>query len=142
MLAQTTTPMFPLFKERFWSSDTETGSHALETVSKSPKKGAAAKLANLSVLDLGTLPRDDSPPTELRARKEKLAFFERQCSHIDYNLYVGAEYVAKSREVLRDSGITHVVNCVGFLYPPYFEDELQYNTLYLQGKLLTISSLS
>ena len=99
----------------------------------SPSK-AATRMGNLRVLDLRTLPRDDGPPTELRARKEKLAHFERQCSRVAEGLYVGAEHVARSREALRAAGITHVVNCVGFLYPPYFEGELQYKTLYLQGE--------
>lgn len=99
----------------------------------SPTKGAAARMGSLRVLDLRALPRDDGPPTELRARKEKLAHFERQCSRVADGLYVGAEWVAKSREALADAGITHVVNCVGFLYPPYFEGELAYQTLYLQG---------
>ena len=91
-------------------------------------------MGSLRVLDLRALPaRRRPPPTELRARKEKLAHFERQCSRVADGLYVGAEWVAKSREALADAGITHVVNCVGFLYPPYFEGELAYQTLYLQG---------
>ena len=48
-------------------------------------------------------------------------------------LFVGGESVARSRDVLRSAGITHVVNCVGFLYPAYFAPELQYKTLFLQG---------
>lgn len=100
----------------------------------SPTK-AAARMGSLRVLDLRALPRDDGPPTELRARKEKLAHYERQCSRVAEGLYVGAEWVAKSREALATAGITHVVNCVGFLYPPYFEPELCYQTLYLQGVL-------
>jgi hypothetical protein len=93
---------------------------------------------NLRVLDLRTLPRDDGPPTELRARKEKLAYFERQCSRVAEGLYVGAEHVARSRETLRQAGITHIVNCVGFLYPAFFADELSYKVLYLQGALLLL----
>ena len=102
----------------------------------SPTK-AAARMGGLRVLDLRALPRDDGPPTELRARKEKLAHYERQCSRVAPGLYVGAEWVAKSRAALAEAGITHVVNCVGFLYPPYFEPELAYQTLYLQGALPT-----
>lgn len=100
----------------------------------SPTKAAAARMGALRVLDLRSLPRDDGPPTELRARKEKLAHYERQCSRVAPGLYVGAEWVAKSRAALAEAGITHVVNCVGFLYPPYFEPELTYQTLYLQGE--------
>lgn len=52
-------------------------------------------------------------------------------------LFVGGEAVAKSIEILRQSGITHVVNCVGFIYPEYFKDELTYRTLRLQGAPLS-----
>jgi hypothetical protein len=139
---------FPLFRERFLQPLQEgnappAGLAALAACpgsqggcpdpQLSPTK-AASRMGNLRVLDLRALPRDDGPPTELRARKEKLAHFERQCSRVAEGLYVGAEHVAKSRESLRQAGITHVVNCVGFLYPPYFEDELQYKVLYLQGE--------
>lgn len=66
-------------------------------------------------------------------RREKFAFFEKRCSEVADGLFVGGETVAKSREILRQSGITHVVNCVGFIYPEYFKDELTYRTLRLQG---------
>lgn len=133
----------PLFAERYWCQPTDAPCDAptpLQAVQPgcrdpqlSPTK-AASRMGNLRVLDLRTLPRDDGPPTELRARKEKLAFFERQCSRVAEGLYVGAEHVARSRDTLREAGITHVVNCVGFLYPPYFENELRYQVLYLQGR--------
>ena len=136
---------FPLFRERFLLQPVagSDGSAAVagplsapsgptSDPTLSPTK-AASRMGNLRVLDLRALPRDDGPPTELRARKEKLAHFERQCSRVGDGLYVGAEWVAKSREALAAAGITHVVNCVGFLYPPYFEAELAYQTLYLQG---------
>lgn len=138
---------FPLFRERFLLQPLTAGDGAPELSAPlpaptgpasdpalSPTK-AASRMGNLRVLDLRALPRDDGPPTELRARKEKLAHYERQCSRVGDGLYVGAEWVAKSRQALADAGITHVVNCVGFLYPPYFEAELAYQTLYLQGAL-------
>ena len=33
-------------------------------------------------LDLRSLPREDGPPTELQARREKFAFFEKHCSEV------------------------------------------------------------
>jgi hypothetical protein len=89
--------------------------------------------AELAALDLRSLSRADGPPSELQARREKYAFFEKQCSEVDEGLLVASEVVAKSRETLKNAGVTHVINCVGFLYPPYFKDELQYLVLYLQG---------
>ncbi|KAK9840758.1 hypothetical protein WJX81_002670 [Elliptochloris bilobata] len=70
--------------------------------------------------------------TELQARREKLAHFDKQCSRVTAGLYVGSDTVARSRDALRGAGITHVVNCVGALYPAYFSDELRYLVLHLQ----------
>lgn len=124
---------FPLVRDRFWSTgeDTAPGTSSSSAPS-SPLKSTAVGRPGLRVLDLGTLPRVESPPTELRARKDKLAYFERQCSSVGHGVFVGAECVARNRESLREAGITHVINCVGFLYPAYFSPELEYRTLYLQ----------
>ncbi len=88
--------------------------------------------SSLRQLDLGNLARDCGPPTELRNRKTKFAKYERDCSRVGDGLFVGGEVVAKSRDILLGCNITHVINCVGMLYPAYFEDELEYQTLYLQ----------
>jgi hypothetical protein len=50
---------------------------------------------------------------------------------------VGGEFVARHRETLRAAAITHVINCVGYLYTSTFAEELAYLTLFLQGVLLT-----
>ncbi len=88
-------------------------------------------------LDLRSLSRSDGPPSELQARREKYAFFEKQCSEVADGLFLGSDVVARNREVLRAAGITHVINCVGFLYPAYFQGELTYLVLYLQGGLFS-----
>ena len=71
--------------------------------------------------------------TELQARREKLALFDKQCSRVTAGLYVGSDTVARSRDALRAAGITHVINCVCTLYPAYFMDELTYLMLNLHG---------
>jgi hypothetical protein len=76
----------------------------------------------------------DGPPSELQARREKYAFFEKHCSEVADGIFLGSDVVARNRETLRAAKITHVINCVGFLYPAYFKDELTYLVLYLQGK--------
>jgi hypothetical protein len=90
---------------------------------------------NLRSLDLKALPRDDGPQSESQARRLKFQYFEKRCSEVATGLFLGSDHVAKNRELLREHGVTHVVNCVGFLYPEYFKDELCYKTLYLQGML-------
>jgi hypothetical protein len=133
--------MFPLFAARFFSEDapppagTATPRRAAPAApGAAPARGPSGRAGSLRALDLQTLPRDDGPPTELRTRKEKLAFYDQQCSYVGDRLYVSGETVARSRDILLGSSITHVVNCVGFLYPPYFEDDFKYKTLYLQGE--------
>ena len=43
--------------------------------------------------------------------------------------------VAQDRAILAAHGITHVVNCVGALYPEYFKDDgIAYKTLWGAGE--------
>ncbi|GJP84702.1 hypothetical protein CLOP_g14752 [Closterium sp. NIES-67] len=88
-------------------------------------------------LDLGALrartERDfNSEAMEVRARKEKFAFFEKDCSRVLEHVFVGSDFVARSREILGEAGITHVLNCVGFVCPEYFPGDIVYKTLWLQ----------
>jgi hypothetical protein len=79
--------------------------------------------------------KDDGPLSESVLKRQKFALFEKQCSWIMDGLYVSGEYVAKSKEILQENGITHVVNCVGAMYGEYFKDQgIQYRTLWLQGE--------
>ena len=57
-----------------------------------------------------------------------------RCSKVAEGLFLGSDTVARSREVLREARVSHVLNCVGFLSPEYFADELEYKTLWLQGR--------
>ncbi|GAQ77843.1 Dual specificity phosphatase [Klebsormidium nitens] len=85
-------------------------------------------------LDLGALQMGNpvAEPTEIQARRTKFAYFEKHCSRVAEHVYLGSDVVARSREILRESGITHVLNCVGFVCPEYFAGELVYKTLWLQ----------
>ncbi|KAL6577926.1 hypothetical protein OROMI_010254 [Orobanche minor] len=78
-------------------------------------------------------PRESSnSDREFEFRKDKLAFFDMECSKILDHIYLGSDAIAKNRETLRQNGITHVLNCVGFSCPEYFKNELVYKTLWLQ----------
>lgn len=85
---------------------------------------------------LGSRPSGSSnsgvPPREFESNKDRLAFYERECSKVADHMYLGSELVAKDREILRQNGITHVLNCVGFVCPEYFKGDLVYKTLWLQ----------
>ncbi|KAJ3676648.1 hypothetical protein LUZ60_004060 [Juncus effusus] len=65
-------------------------------------------------------------------KKEQIAFFDKECSKVADHIYLGGDSVAKNREILRKNGITHVLNCVGFVCPEYFKTDLIYKTLWLQ----------
>uniref|UniRef100_A0A0D6R0N6 Protein-tyrosine-phosphatase n=1 Tax=Araucaria cunninghamii TaxID=56994 RepID=A0A0D6R0N6_ARACU len=82
-------------------------------------------------LDLGSVQRPTEPP-EIQVKRDKLAFFDKDCSRVAEHIYLGSDAVAKNREVLRENGITHVLNCVGFVCPEYFKTDLVYKTLWLQ----------
>ncbi|XP_031385743.1 protein-tyrosine-phosphatase MKP1-like [Punica granatum] len=69
---------------------------------------------------------------EFQFKRDKLAFFDKECSKIADHIYLGSDAVAKNRETLRQNGITHVLNCVGFVSPEYFREDLVYKTLWLQ----------
>lgn len=74
----------------------------------------------------------EQPAREFQFKKDKLAFFDKECSKIMDHVYLGSDSVAKNQEVLRQNGITHVLNCVGFVCPEYFKSEFVYKTLWLQ----------
>lgn len=74
----------------------------------------------------------DAPAREFQFKRDKLAFFDKECSRIADHIYLGSDAVAQNRELLRQKGITHVLNCVGFVSPEYFKSDLVYKTLWLQ----------
>ena len=134
--------LFTTFRETFWRSAALADKHSeisqdqctsTSCSSESSPKKTRQQPKALKALDLRALPRDDGPPTELRARRDKFAFFEQQCSEVDRGLFLGSDAVARNWDTLEAAGITHVVNCVGFIYPAYFEGRLKYKILYLQG---------
>eukprot|EP00249_Psilotum_nudum_P024458 c29189_g2_i2 orf=560-3274(-) len=83
-------------------------------------------------LDLSNMNRNKPRPTEIQLKRDKFAFFEKECSHVAEHIYLGSDAVAKNRDTLSANGITHVLNCVGFVCPEYFNKDLTYKTLWLQ----------
>mmetsp|Transcript_7479 Transcript_7479/g.16214 ORF Transcript_7479/g.16214 Transcript_7479/m.16214 type:complete len:611 (+) Transcript_7479:177-2009(+) len=126
---------YPLFRRKFFGGPlwaTEQGLKPMDAGNVESATGHHLQRPNLKTLDLKALPRDDGPPSETQLRRQKYLFFEKQCSNVADNLFLAGDYVAKNREILQHSGITHVVNCVGFICKEYFKGELQYKTYYLQ----------
>lgn len=132
--------LFPLIRERYWQSAVWHETPPAEGPPKSSQDTMGTGLSpgsqvvkhNLKLLDIQSLPRDDGPPSESQLKRQKFQFFSKECSEVADGLYVSGELVAKDRELLGRNRITHVVNCVGALYPEYFKPDLTYKTLFLQ----------
>ncbi|KAM1028635.1 hypothetical protein FF1_041199 [Malus domestica] len=82
-------------------------------------------------LDLSTIQRNPEKNCGL-VRRDKIAFFDKECSKVAEHIYVGGDAVARDRDILKQNGITHVLNCVGFVCPEYFKADFVYRTLWLQ----------
>ncbi|KAJ6311662.1 hypothetical protein OIU77_013422 [Salix suchowensis] len=82
-------------------------------------------------LDLSSIQRNPDRNVGL-VKKDKIAFFGKECSKVAEHVYLGGDAVARDREILKQNGITHVLNCVGFVCPEYFKADFVYRTLWLQ----------
>lgn len=140
---------YPLFRTRYLSAcpelfdvsrdmplaldATESSSDVGKLVRKEvPAPDAEPKQA-VEKLNLRLLSREDGPPTEEGARRHKMSLYSKKCSKVLDGLYISGEYPARNLPILKANGITHVINCVGALYPSYHPDECEYKTLYLDG---------
>ncbi|KAM3236684.1 hypothetical protein P3L10_016721 [Capsicum annuum] len=65
-------------------------------------------------------------------RREKIAFLDKECSKVAEHVFLGGDAVAKDKDILKQNGITHVLNCVGFVCPEYFKSDFVYQTLWLR----------
>ncbi|XP_061986542.1 protein-tyrosine-phosphatase MKP1-like [Populus nigra] len=82
-------------------------------------------------LDLSSIQRTPDRNGGL-VKKDRIAFFDKECSKVAEHVYLGGDAVARDREILKQNGITHVLNCVGFVCPEYFKADFVYRTLWLQ----------
>jgi protein-tyrosine phosphatase len=79
----------------------------------------------------GALGEENAAPTEERMKREKLEQYRLVCSEILPHVYVSGEDVARSAELLRRHGITHVVNCAGPSMDNLFPEQFSYLKLQL-----------
>ena len=93
---------------------------------------AEAHRAGLAALDLTTLNQGGAgDEEEALLRKERLRFFDGQCSEVAAGLFVGSDNVARNLELLQAQGVTHVLNANGYVCGEYHAGRLAYRTLYL-----------
>ena len=72
-------------------------------------------------------------PEELK-KADKLAHFAPLCSQIMPGIFLGGLQPAHNMTLLKEVGITHVVNCVQSLAANAFPDQFAYLTLDLNGE--------
>ncbi|XP_050209666.1 protein-tyrosine-phosphatase MKP1 [Mercurialis annua] len=82
-------------------------------------------------LDLSSIQKNPDKNAGL-VKRDRIAFFDKECSKVAEHVYLGGDAVAKDRDILKLNGITHVLNCVGFACPEYFKADFIYRTLWLQ----------
>lgn len=89
-------------------------------------------------LDLSSIQQNNNPDNNNSrnngglVKRDKIAFFDKECSKVAEHVYLGGDAVARDRDILKRNGITHVLNCVGFVCPEYFKADFVYRTLWLQ----------
>ncbi|KAK2964160.1 putative Protein-tyrosine-phosphatase MKP1 [Blattamonas nauphoetae] len=88
---------------------------------------------SFKTLTLDVDPSNDQPKvnTEEEYKRNKLAYFDEDCSCILPHLYLGSKTVAGNLLVLNSCGITHILNLTGPVYPNYFPDQFKYVNLNL-----------
>ncbi|KAK9062989.1 hypothetical protein SSX86_016859 [Deinandra increscens subsp. villosa] len=82
-------------------------------------------------LDLSTIQRIPDKNATL-GKREKIAFFDKKCSKVADHIFLGGDAVARDKSILKQHGITHILNCVGFTCSEYFKEDFVYRTLWLQ----------
>jgi hypothetical protein len=83
----------------------------------------------LPKIDLTLVREVDKAP--ILSGAEQVRFFDPICSKITDCVYLGSRTPAMSRDMLKQNGITHILNCAGTICDNYFPDEFNYTTLAL-----------
>ena len=60
-------------------------------------------------LDLSNIQRNSDRNGGL-VKREKIAFFDKECSKVVDHVYLGGAAVARDRDILKQHGITHILN--------------------------------
>jgi len=95
---------------------------------------------NFSALNSGSSSHEPLSPPESKATK--LARYNKICSRITPDLFIGSDYIAQNANILRDNGVTHVLNCAGTVCENYHPQQFDYKMLHLfDGTKEDISSL-
>ena len=61
-----------------------------------------------------------------------LEFYSEKISELVPGLYVSGEAVARNKDLLKSSGVTHIINCAGNVCENYFPEDFVYTKLYIK----------
>lgn len=62
----------------------------------------------------------------------KLEFYNDKISEMAPGVFVAGQSVAKNKSLLKDKGVTHIINCAGNVVDNCFPEEFKYTTFYLK----------
>lgn len=74
---------------------------------------------------------DTFTKAEANQRQDKLTKYDSICSKITDQLYLGSQTVSQDKAMLKQQGVTHILNCAGSICPIYHPNDFTYRTLYL-----------
>ena len=68
------------------------------------------------------------------SRKEyENEYYKRICSEvIDGFLYLGSDFIAQDKDILKTYGITHIINCAADYSANYFDEHISYKKYHLK----------
>ncbi|CAN0837058.1 Protein-tyrosine-phosphatase MKP1 [Linum grandiflorum] len=96
-----------------------------------PPTPSGKKTGDRLKLDLSSIQRSQDRNCG-SVKRDRIAVYDKECSKVADHVYLGGDAVAKDKDILKKNGITHVLNCVGFVCPEYFKADFVYRTLWLQ----------
>jgi hypothetical protein len=98
----------------------------------------AIPISNFNLQDLQALQEKEQSSdsetfnkAEANQRQDKLTKYDSICSKITDQLYLGSQTVSQDKAMLKQQGVTHILNCAGSICPIYHPDDFTYRTLYL-----------
>eukprot|EP00301_Raphidiophrys_heterophryoidea_P004787 c12054_g1_i2.p1 GENE.c12054_g1_i2~~c12054_g1_i2.p1 ORF type:complete len:679 (+),score=144.18 c12054_g1_i2:146-2182(+) len=74
---------------------------------------------------------DDGVDQEQDRKQKKLEQYDKICSDISEGLFLGSNFVARDKHILKQHGITHILNTAGVVCPNYFPNNYTYKTFFL-----------
>eukprot|EP01102_Stenamoeba_stenopodia_P003797 TRINITY_DN13931_c0_g1_i1.p1 TRINITY_DN13931_c0_g1~~TRINITY_DN13931_c0_g1_i1.p1 ORF type:complete len:636 (+),score=100.00 TRINITY_DN13931_c0_g1_i1:162-2069(+) len=75
--------------------------------------------------------KEDMGVSEKQRKEAKLAFFDKICSKITSDIFLGSQTIAMDKNILKENGVTHILNCAGAVCSNYHPEDFTYKTLYL-----------